>query len=58
MCVCVFQCNFNFGRDSFKMDNFLNLNTKIYSFYIHFTSYDLHASHNILIFIGQHENYC
>ena len=37
MCVCVFQCDFNFGRDSFKMDNFLQSQHKnlfiLHSFY-------------------------
>jgi hypothetical protein len=27
MCVCVFQCNFIFGRDSFQMDNFPRVST-------------------------------
>ena len=58
MCVCVFECNFNFAEIPLKWTLFLNLNKQIYSFYIHFTWYALHASHNILTFFGQQEKYC
>jgi hypothetical protein len=54
MCVCLNVVLIS-AEIPLKWTLFLNLNTKIYM-HIHFTSYALHASHNILIFIGQHES--
>jgi hypothetical protein len=56
VCVCVFQYNFNFGKDSFQKDILLQVSTPK-STEKSFTPYVLHASRNILIFIGQREKY-